>query len=86
MTSPLEGRAGGWGKILKIERAVIDFPQPDSPTRANVFPGNKSKERASTTQYFFFFISSSVVRFLTERMGLFMTLICHKLPYLLKKK
>ncbi len=30
------------------QRAVVDFPQPDSPTRANVSPASRSKEMPST--------------------------------------
>ncbi len=30
-------------KSLVIKRAVVDFPQPDSPTRPSVSPGSSEK-------------------------------------------
>ena len=37
--------AGGWGSRPMIESAVIDLPQPDSPTTASVSPRRMTRER-----------------------------------------
>ena len=68
-TSPSSGRAGGEARMRKIERAVIVFPQPDSPTIASVFPAKRSKLIASTTLTSWPSRSSLVVKFFTERTG-----------------
>ncbi len=40
---PVDPRAGGVGRIRIMDRADIDFPHPDSPTKARVLPGYKLK-------------------------------------------
>jgi hypothetical protein len=40
--------AAGYGNSLRIDKAVTDFPEPDSPTSATVSPGPMSNETRST--------------------------------------
>jgi len=65
------GRAGGDGSIRISASAVIDLPQPDSPTRAVVLPRCRSKVSPSTTVYSLFLRRSRTVRSCTESVVLF---------------
>ena len=47
-----ECRAAGEGRSLRIESAVADLPEPDSPTSAKHSPLAMSKEMLSTAQRF----------------------------------
>ena len=49
MSSPSNRMLPDVGSISRsTARAVVDFPQPDSPTSANVSPCSRSKEMPST--------------------------------------
>src|SRR5262252_252140 len=48
MTTPEGCHAAGYGRSRRIDSAVTDFPEPDSPTSARVSPLRISKETRST--------------------------------------
>ena len=58
---------GGSGTNLIIDRAVILFPQPDSPTIPNVSPGASTNEISSKTRMTPSRVFSSTTRFSTSR-------------------
>jgi hypothetical protein len=41
--------AGGLGINFKIDKALTDFPEPDSPTIESVSPGDKENEISFNT-------------------------------------
>ncbi len=47
---PVDDPARGAGTSLRMERAVIDLPQPDSPTRPRVLPFATDRETPSTAR------------------------------------
>jgi hypothetical protein len=48
VASPLTMRAAGCGTNCTSDKAVIDLPQPDSPTRPNVSPRRRENVTPST--------------------------------------
>src|SRR6478736_5348599 len=49
--------------------AVVDFPDPDSPTTATVCPGKTSRETSRTTVWRRALVPNATERFLMERTG-----------------
>ena len=69
MTLPDVILAGGEGKRRGIESAVMDFPQPDSPTKHTISEGAIENETSLTAFQFFFDTESDTSKDSILRIG-----------------
>src|SRR6478736_4025634 len=59
--------------------AVVDFPEPDSPTTATVCPGKTSMETSRTTVCCIVLVPNAIERFFMERTGEGADIVCSSL-------